>query len=811
MDNEQESNRNLPTPEGRLGSALRRIRMERGMPLRALARKLYRSHSTLVEYERGHRLAPLEVVQAYESEFGVAPGTLVELYEAAKRQLYGEDRSRRQTYVLRPVPDVALQQLPADIAEFTGREAELARLRAVVGEPGRRGASPVVISAIAGMGGVGKTALALHLAHELAPAFPDAQLYIDLHGYEPSQRLSPGQALDRFLRALGVAPELLPTALEEQASRYRTLLAGKRALVLLDNASSAEQVRPLLPGAATCLVLVTSRGGLTGLVAREGARLLTLDVLAPEESLELLARVAGRERVDAEPEAAAEAVRRCGYLPLAVRILAAKLAARPRMRVAELVGRLANEERSLGHLTAGEVEVRASFALSYTELAPDVARTFRRLGLIAGPDFTAGAVAALATTTVEQAEAHLEVLLDAHLIEDAPIAGRYRFHDLLRLYARERVQAEEPDDERTAALRRLLQWYLDMADAAGRLLIPARHRLPYEGRGELPTSIFPAQQSQLLDWFEAELPNLVAATEQAADGNFYPTAWQLPDALWSFLYLRRHFAYRRNLHAFGLAAARSAGNLQAEAWMLTSLGGVYGQSSEFEQAIQCLERAIAICAEIGDPWGGARALHFRGLAELGMNRFVERSRGTPGAQMVDSLQGVHGNGSSLPRRPSGVLAFFEKALKISQDIGDLYRQGRLMSNVGEVYWRLGRLEQAIECLEQGLAMCRKIGDHRGLALALYNLAEVNRNRGRLEEAIDYYREALVIRRDIRDPWGEARVLQSLGLALQRVEGAAAARACWQKALAIFSQLGEPEAEEVRAYLLAVEGAPIGEK
>ena len=186
----------------------------------------------------------------------------------------------------------------------------------------------------------------------------------------------------------------------------------------------------------------------------------------------------------------------------------------------------------------------------------------------------------------------------------------------LGVRGRERVHAEEREEERTAAVRQLLQWYLGMADAAGRLLIPARHRLPYEGRGEPPTSIFPTQQSQLLDWFEAELPNLVAATQQAAEGNFHPAAWQLPDALWSFLYLRRHFAYRRNLHAFGLAAARSAGNLQAEAWMLTSLGGVYGQFNEFAEAINYLERAIAICAEIGDPWGGARAMHFRGLADL---------------------------------------------------------------------------------------------------------------------------------------------------------------------------------------------------
>src|SRR5437868_3043250 len=244
-----------PRPEARLGLALRRARESSGVSLRALARTLHRSHSTLVEYERGHRLAPLDVVEAYESELGLGAGTLAAVHEGARLELYGEDRSHLRTYVVRPA--VALpHQLPPDVPGFTGREAELSRLRAVVAEGG---AGTVVISAIAGTAGVGKTALAVHLAHKLAPDFPDLQLYVNLHGYEPVQRLAPTQVLDRFLRALGVPVDALPSHLDDQAACYRGLLSGKRALVVLDNASSAEQVRPLLPASANCGVLITSR------------------------------------------------------------------------------------------------------------------------------------------------------------------------------------------------------------------------------------------------------------------------------------------------------------------------------------------------------------------------------------------------------------------------------------------------------------------------------------------------------------------------------------------------------------------------
>jgi transcriptional regulator with XRE-family HTH domain len=445
-------------PEERFGAELRRVREERSVSLRGLAKKLSRSHSNLVEYERGHRLAPRDVVEAYEAELGLAPQTLTSLRERAWLEIYGEDQSRRRTYVLRSGPEVC-HQLPPDRSEFTGRETELSRLRTAATRTQDRRTAPLIIAAIAGMGGVGKTALAVHLAHELTLEFPDAQLYVNLHGYESQHRLSPGDALDRFLRALGMPSDALLVDLDEQATRFRAVLADKRALVVLDNASSSDQVRPLLPGSPGCLVVVTSRDPLKGIVAQEGAHLLKLEVLSQHEAVELLAGVAGAHRVRREPEAAADLVRLCGQLPLAVRIAAARLAARPDLRIVDLACRL-RQKQNLDALTAEDVSVRASFALSYENLPPSTARMFRYLGLVAGLNFAPGATAAVLNIAPADAEELLEDLVDRHLLTTALGSGRYRLHRLLHWYARERVLAEETEPDRRAAMQRLLTWYL---------------------------------------------------------------------------------------------------------------------------------------------------------------------------------------------------------------------------------------------------------------------------------------------------------------------------------------------------------------
>lgn len=424
-------------PEARLGIALRRARQSRGMSLRALATRLYRSHSNLVEYERGHRLAPRDAVEAYEAELGVAPGTLVALHTKARLELYGEE-SLRPSASFRP-EFLAPHHLPPGVAHFTGRETELKAFHTLFAE-GRPGTT--MVGVIAGKAGVGKTAFAVHLAHKLTQRFPDAQLYVDLQGYEPLQCLTPAQVLLRFLRSLGVAAVALPAHIDEQVMLYRSLLADRRSLVVVENASSANQIRPLLPGGPGSMVLVTSRHRLAGLIAGEGARLFSLDVLSCEESLELLGRIAGVERLEAEKGAAEDIAKLCGYLPLALSIAATRLVIKPNMSFARLARRLVDERHRLQELAAGDVEVRASFARSYRVLSPAQACLFRRLSLIESPDFTLGMAAALMDMGAEAAEELLEALVDAHLLETASTPGRYRFHDLLRLYARERHETD---------------------------------------------------------------------------------------------------------------------------------------------------------------------------------------------------------------------------------------------------------------------------------------------------------------------------------------------------------------------------------
>jgi tetratricopeptide (TPR) repeat protein/transcriptional regulator with XRE-family HTH domain len=766
-----------PRPEERLGAALRSARKERGPSLRELARLLYLSHSNLVEYERGHRLAPVEVVEGYEVQLGIPKGTLVGLREAAYFELHGEDPLQRQTHPLRSALPSPFQ-LPPDLPDFTGRESEQAQILALVAGTGTAGGAAVI--AIAGMAGVGKTAFAVHLAYRLAGGFPDAQLFVNLRGYDVDQRVTPGEALDGFLRALGVSNAGLPGPLDRKATLYRSLLAGRRALVVLDSASSEEQVRPLLPNSPTCLVLVTSRSSLLGLVAAEGARLVHLDILGPSEARELLARVAGedgRYRVRQEPEAGTEVARLCGRLPLAVRIAASELAARPHLSIADLARRLSDEQHRLRQLATGDVSVRASFTLSYQNLEPPAARMFRRLGLIARPVFAPGVAAALMDVRPEEAERLLETLVDAHLLEAGTTPGRYRFHDLLRLFARERANAEESDADREAALHRMFHWYLETADAAERLLIPGRRRLPYEPTGQWHGLTF-ATRRQALAWFEAERSNLVAATQQAASQGFHSMAWQLPDALWSFVFLRSYWPDWRDTHKIGLAAAREAGNRQAEAWMMSSLGDLDLELLKFgEEVASGFRRSAAICQEIGDREGEARALCSLGHCQILMRRLEEA---------VESEQ---------------------QGLTISREIGSPHRQGVALYRLGEAYCELGRLDEALNCHRQGLAIRRELGDRWNEGVSLTDLGRVYCDLRRFEDAIDCVDRSLAIARDIGHRWGEARALEFLGVAYHHTRGVEAARGCWREALRLFAGLGAPQADEVRGLLTGDRESP----
>jgi NB-ARC domain-containing protein/tetratricopeptide repeat protein len=472
-----------------------------------------------------------------------------------------------------------------------------------------------MIFVISGTAGVGKTALAVRWAHQLQDRFPDGQLYVNLRGYHPGPPMTPEQALDCFLRALDVSVEKIPIGMDEKAGLYRSLLNGRRVLVVLDNANTVEQVRPLLPGSPGCLVVVTSRSQLAGLFIRDGAHRVSLDPLPPAEAVLLLRQIMGAARVDAEPDVAVKLARQCAYLPLALRISAERVVSRPHITLADLAGELANERDRLDVLAAHDDEttaVRSVFFWSYRTLPPAAAHIFRLLGLHAGPDISIPVAAVLAGTTPPQARLLLNVLTGVHLLEETG-HDRYRFHDLLRVYAAERVATEETDHERDSAVRRLLTWYLHTADAAGRVLTPQWRYVPldFPEAGFLPL-VFTTYQ-QALEWCEAESANLVAATRHAAECGQHVIAWKLPAVLWNFFILRRHWADWITTHETGLAAARHLHDRYGEAWITNNLGGCYRCLGQFDEAINYLQQALVAWRELDDRWGEGWTLNRPGF------------------------------------------------------------------------------------------------------------------------------------------------------------------------------------------------------
>jgi DNA-binding SARP family transcriptional activator/predicted negative regulator of RcsB-dependent stress response len=748
-----------------------------------------------------------------------------------------------------PGPRHGSCQLPPDIEDFTGREAVVAEVQQLL-ERDRRTA--IVISAIAGKAGVGKTALAVRVAHRLRPRFADGQLYVNLRGVE-AQALDPAEVLAGFLRALGVDGAEIAEGLEERARQYRSRLADRRVLVVLDNAASEAQVRPLLPGSQGCAVLVTSRMRLSGL---EAAHPLCLDVLEPDQAVELLGKLAGSGRVAAEPEAAATIVGLCGWLPLAVRIAGARLAGRPHWRLAELVERLADEHRRLDELATGDLEVRASVALSYRGRTKEERRLFRLLGLLVAPSFPAWVAATLLDTRLTDAEGLLERLVDAQLVESAgqDQAGqlRYRLHDLLRLFAAERLHAEEPAQTRRAALERTLRAYLSLAERADGLLEPSgldRYGGDPIGGQHTNHSVATVEHDPL-GWFEAERSSLIAAVEQACDAGFWAVAWRLADTLGCFFQLRAHWADWQHTHELALTGARRAGDHDAQGRILASLGAFHIYRNRIDNAICWLDQSLAAFRASGNRRGELECLVDLGLTGLKQGRFddatnlLEQSLAgfrELGARSCEAVTLFHlGDVHSQQGRLDAALACLEQSLTLIRAVGDRpweapilrslglahSRQGRfpeavacldqsltlvralgdrqgqahVLHGFGEVYGKQGCLGDAVGCLEQSLTLARATGDRGAVASALYTLGEVRRQQGRLEEAASCLEPSLATFHDIGfRPW-EARALTSLGMLLADKGDLTAACRAWRSALTIFRELDMPEAAEVAAWL-----------
>jgi DNA-binding SARP family transcriptional activator len=746
-------------------------------------RERLRERLMLALYRSGRQAEALEVYQEGRrllvEELGLEPGP--DLQRLQRAILAGDPGLRLDdppaavdgAAASQPSPAVTPSQLPADVAGFVGRADDLRQLDALLPDRGAPTETALPVAVIAGMAGVGKTALAVHWAHQVADQFTDGQLYLDLRGYAATPQVRPIEALRQLLHGLGV--DKVPADLEEAAGLYRSVTAGRRLLLLLDNAASADQVRSLLPGSAGCLVAVTSRDRLAGLVATHGARRLVLGPLHPEEARALLGEVLGPKRVEAEPEAAADLARACAHLPLALRIAAANLADDPHQPVASQVATLRAGDR----LAALEIEgdpdaaVRAAFDASYQRLAPSERRLFGLLGLVPGPHLTAAAAAALAGSGPDDTLPSLARLAAAHLI-DQYVPGRYRLHDLLRLYAAERAQELDPR-EREAAMRRLLELYLGGADEAARLLYPEKLRLPLPGdAGPQGRALFTGR-AQALEWLDLEAPNLVAAVRHAADHGPRPLAFLLADTLRGYFWLRVPEVRWQDVAGAGLSAAVAEGDLRAQLAGALSLGDLRWHRTRYPEAIEHYTEAVRHSQEAGWPEGQAVALDSLGLAHwrsgqlqpaatyLARSLAVARRTGWRAGEMsvLGNLGAVSAELGMLQQAADHFTAAL--ALKPESATG-----AGLLDGLGEISHYRGRLDQALGHLTQALARFREIGNRGGQSDTLRNLAGVHTDAGRYDQALELAGEALELARQIGSQLLEAGALNALGDTEQRM-------------------------------------------
>jgi DNA-binding SARP family transcriptional activator/Tfp pilus assembly protein PilF len=718
-----------------------------------------------------------------------------------------------------PGPGVP-RQLPAPVAHFAGRTEELAALTLVLDRSADQTPEAIAISAIGGTAGVGKTALAVHWAHKVADRFPHGQLYVNLRGYDPDLPMSAADALAGFLRALGVSGQDIPAEEAERAARYRSLLAGKRMLVLLDNARSEEQVRPLLPGSPACVVVVTSRDALAGLVARDGAQRLDLDLLPPDDAVRLL-RVMIGARVDADPNAVEVLAGRCCRLPLALRVAAELAVARPAVPLAELAGELAEQQRRLDLLDAGgdpRTAVRAVFSWSYRHLADDAARAFRLLGVHPGPDLDSYAAAALTGTCVEDARRLLDQLARAYLIQ--PVArGRYGMHDLLRAYAGQLAVTQATDEERRVALARLFDHYLLTAAAAMHTLYPRERRQ----RGRVPWPETPAQPvsdpAAARHWLDAERGTLAAATVYAADHGWPGHATSLAATLLRYLDTGSHYPEADVIHASARKAARQLGDRAAEAAALNGLGLVGLRQGRYQQAAIDLRAALALCRETGDGTGEIRALLNLGLADLRTGRHQQAADHFDAAlalcretgDRTGEIRALVNLGLADLRtvRHQQAADHFDAALALCREAGDQTPRGYALTNLGVLDAREGRYQQAADHHQQALAVFREVGDRSGEANTLNGLGELFLAAGRPDDSRTHHTMALREAGEIGDRYEQARAYDGLARACQAVGEEGEAYHCWQQALTIYAQLGAPEAEQLRRRLGAVAQDSVG--
>ncbi|MFJ6573413.1 ATP-binding protein [Streptomyces sp. NPDC091292] len=722
---------------------------------------------------------------------------------------------------------------------------DLEHLDAALGEDG--------VLVIAGTAGVGKTSLAVHWAHRSKGHFPDGQLYVNLRGYDPGAPLTAALALERFLVALGVPAAAIPTDVEARAALYRTLLADRNMLVVLDNAAGVGQVRPLLPGTGRCLTLITSRSRLSGLVARDGARRVTLEVFEESAAVRLLHETTGGYRTDDDQDVA-ELARLCARLPLALRVAAERAAARPRVPLSMLIDDLRDESSLWDALSSDDDDeadaVRTVFAWSYRALPADAARLFRLLGLHPGPDFSAHAAAVIAAIPTGQARRQLDVLVGVHLLEQIG-PDRYQFHDLLRAYAIDQTQRLDPPDDRHTTVRRILSWYLHTADAIA-AANPRRGnpRIPLGSPADDVRPLEFATYPEAVDWFRAEQNNFLAVQRAMIAAGFDGMAWQLPAVL-RYVYASNNlFEDWFTTGHLGLEAARRCDDQGGEAALHTVLGMFCRQSHRLTEAAEHYEAALQIHRQAGDRYSEAWVLnllgtvyfgghqvmeayaHFKesvdlcremGYAELiadptanlcGMSRQLGQlaealELGNRARSMHQEAGDRHGEVNVLVHLcethldlgeldPAASLA--EEALSIGREFDNRVLEGVALIRCGRIQLARGEIDEALVSYHRSATIHRRIGDRGREAEALDGTGVAYQALGRGEEAVAFHRQAVAIHRDLGDRWKSAVALDHLATALREAGADEQARASWHEALPLLAEFDDPETVTLRTSI-----------
>jgi DNA-binding SARP family transcriptional activator len=721
--------------------------------------------------------------QVLVDELGTEPGP--ELKELQQRMLAADPVLAVASPLPAPAPAPAPgamvsaaagvpRQLPAAIPLFVGRSDELAALDRLLDQSPGGTPGTVLISAIGGTAGVGKTALAVHWAHRVAARFPDGQLYLNLRGYDPGPPIPAADVLAGFLRALGVPGQDIPTEEVERAARYRSLLAGKRMLIVLDNARDEQQVRPLLPGTPGCVVVVTSRCQLNGLAIAEGACPVTLDVLSEAEARDLLGRRLGASRVAAEPGAVAELTGLCARLPLALSVTGSRAATHPDRKIATMAAELRDARDRLDGLATGDraTSVRAVFSWSYQNLSEPAARVFRLLALHPGPDITVPAAASLAGISVRRAKEALGELTRASLLTEH-LRGRFACHDLLRAYAAEKSGTlSRPTAERRAAVGRLISHYLHTTYRADRLLYPKRASITLEPLvpGAAPERF--DDHTQALAWLDAERQVLLAATRLAADEGLGVFCWQLAWALETFFYRRHHVHDWASTQRIALGAARRLDDRYGQACAHRGIANALVPIGDYQEAHAHFNRALALRRQLGDEAGEA-------LIMLDVTRLLE-----------------------CQQRHSMMLRSAQQALRLYRGISDRWGEAIALNHVGWSLGLRGDYVQALVHCQQGLVIMLALGENHHAAGTLDSLGYAHSHLGHHARAAACYRRAVELCAELGYSYKGAEILIYAGDAHHAAGDPLAAQDAWQEALRILDELHHPDADQFRARVSA---------